>query len=333
MVDRAPSDFECVVTTRSYSEVNRLLSRVKLENIQFGRHGGGDLFQKLEASVERQNELIPFVAKAGFDLSLSFISPEAARVSFGLGLAHVICSDSPHAVAPARLAVPLCRELLTPFPIDKSRWTQYGLTPGQISKYNALDPWAWLGVEKVRASSKIFGRVMIRLEETFASYFKQGKGVSSALSRLVEEIKKAGVYEILLVPRYDDQREWARREFGQRCVIPDSAINGPEEISECDLLIGGGATMTQEAALLGVPNISYFPSANLDVFTNYYFPKKLSVQASTPGELISNTVAILSNIESEKRGFIERAETETSRFEDPVRFTFDHLSGLLESKG
>ncbi len=88
---------------------------------------------------------------------------------------------------------------------------------------------------------------MIRLEEWFASYFKKGYGVSSVLNRLLEGIHKIGDFEVTLVPRYDDQREWARKEFSDKATIPSDAIDGVNEISKADLLIGGGATMTQEA--------------------------------------------------------------------------------------
>ena len=83
--------------------------------------------------------------------------------------------------------------------------------------------------------------------------------------------------------------------------------------------------MTQEAALLGVPNISYFPSAKLDVFTRYYFPKKLSVEATNPTSLMKETFRILKNIEKEKEFFIQRARKETLTFEDPVKFIFSRL--------
>jgi uncharacterized protein len=330
MVENAPSNFECTVTTRDYSELNKFVSTLKLENVCIGKHGGGSLVDKLKASIDRQNELVSFVTKSDFDLSFSYISPEAARVSFGIGMKHFICSDSPHASAPSRLAVPLCSSLFSPFPIPKRRWTQYALKEEQVLKYHSLDPWAWLKHSKIRASRKVSGKVMIRLEEWFASYFKQGKGVSSALSKLIDGIKQLGDYEIMLIARYDEQREWAKKEFGSRCTVPSNAIDGAQEISQTDLLIGGGATMTQEAALLGVPNVSYFPSAKLDVFTYYYFPKKLSVEASNQPQLLRETFRLLKNIDTQKKYFMDRAERETSTFQDPVRFIFDKLGQSLQ---
>jgi len=325
MVERAPASFQVRVTTRNYSELNKFLVRLGLETVSLGRHGGGDLISKLKASVERENELISFAQDSDFDSSFSFISPEAARVSFGLGLPHFISSDSPHASAPSKLAVPLSRILFTPFPISRKRWTQYGLGNRQISKYHALDPWAWLKDSKLRATPKITGKILVRLEEWFASYFREGKGISSTLSKLLDGIHKLGDFEVMLLPRYEEQRDWARKKFEKKAIVPVDSIDGAKEISQTDLLIGGGATMTQEAALLGVPNISYFPSAELDVFSEYYFPKKLSVEASNPSMLLRKTFEILKNLEVEKMNYIERAKRETATFEDPVKHVFDNL--------
>lgn len=328
MVKGAPPKSRINVTTRNYSELNKFLGRLGLRYTSIGAHGGGDLLEKLKASVERQSELIAFAASSDFDCSFSFISPEAARVSFGLGIPHFISSDSPHASAPSKLAVPLSSLLFSPFPIRRERWMQYGLKNSQVQKYHALDPWAWLRHSKARATEKVNGKVLIRLEEWFASYFKQGKGVSSVLNKLITGIREIGEFEVTLVPRYDEQREWARREFGDVTRVPSDAVDGVEEISQTDLLIGGGATMTQEAALLGIPNISYFPSAKLDVFTEYYFPKKMSIEASTPSQLLRETFRILKKIEVEKRQFIGRAKAETSSFEDPVSCIFKKIGDV-----
>ncbi len=326
MRERAPANVELLVTTRNYSELNQFTRQIKLKNIPFGKHGGGLIQNKLKASIERMLALAPFVSKNDFDCSLSFISPEAARVSFGLGLKHFVCSDSPHAAAPSRLAVPLATKLFTPFPIPKERWTQYGIDSSQVSAYHALDPWAWLlSRDRPEERNGHESSVLIRLEESYASYLKSGKGITSLLSELIRKIKSIGDFEISIIPRYDEQRSWARKKFGRICIVPESTVDGAELISRACLVIGGGGTMTQEAAILGVPNISYFPSAKLDVFENYYFPKKLSTRASTPSELIKQTSRLLTNNEDARSQFSSRAKRAISTFEDPVKFLFHEI--------
>jgi predicted glycosyltransferase len=326
-MERAPSDVELIVTTRDYTELNKFLRQIKLRAISFGKHGGQFAIDKLVASVERTKELIAFVQKQEFDCSFSYISPEAARVSFGLGLSHYICSDSPHANAPCRLAIPLSRKVFSPFPIQKYRWTQYGIKPSEVMPYHALDPWVWLSSSRVKVRN---GKnlVLVRLEESFASYVKPGAGVSKVLGDLISAIKSCGDFEIFVIPRYDEQRAWAKEKFGNLCTVPDGTVEGVELISKADLIIGGGGTMTQEAALIGVPNISYFPSSKLDVFENYYFPKKLSIRASTPKELISKVPRMLSNIDETRAQFRIRAEKAVSQFEDPIKFIFERILGV-----
>ncbi len=326
MLARAPRDVDLVITSRDYSELNKFLSQIKMKHRSFGRHGGPTVQGKLEASIDRMHKLLPFVTGIRPDCSISFISPEAARVSFGLGLPHFVCSDSPHADAPCKLAIPLSRNVFTPFAIRKSRWTQYGIDPSRVLSYHALDPWAWL-LEEKSAAANASGQnvVLIRLEESYASYVKSGMGISEILGRLVRVIKSKGDFEIMIIPRYDEQREWARKKFGKQCVVPTSTVDGTDVISKSSLLIGGGGTMTQEAAILGIPNISYFPSSRLDVFENYYFPRRLSVRATRPEELIRDTSKLLSDIQKERNEFKERARKAVSSFEDPVKFVLKQV--------
>jgi predicted glycosyltransferase len=296
-----------------------------------GKFGGGDLSDKLKASVEREHLLLRFAKSEGFDASISSNSPEASRVSFRLGIDHYIYGDSPHGVAANKLASPLAKKLFTPFAVPKERWTQFGLRSEQVLQYHATDPWCWLlGMRELFSGrnpkrNDSHRKILIRLEEWFASYMKKGMGISRVLYRLIDAISKEGDYEIILVPRYEDQRRWAKREFGNRCIVPDTAIDGAESISEMDLVIGGGGTMTQEAALLGIPNISYFPSARLDVFENFYFPKRLSIKASRPEELIRLTRNTLHGLDTIEATFRERAKEERGKFEDPAAFIFEHM--------
>ena len=146
-------------------------------------------------------------------------------------------------------------------------------------------------------------------------------GVSDSVSRLIAGIKHLGDYEIIMIPRYDDQRSWAKKKFGKECIVPETTIDGAGEISKSDLLVGGGATMTQEAALLGVPNISYFPSAKLDVFSNYYFPKKMSIEARLQ-HAINATLSLLKNIDKTKEDFMTRAANETKNSRRPYKIRF-----------
>ena len=102
------------MTSRNYREVTQLAKLRKL-NLKFvGKHGGSEKIDKLEASTNRISQLSRIIKNQSPDIAVSFCSPEATRVSYGLGIKHVAFSDSPHAEAVMRLSIPLVQKLLIP---------------------------------------------------------------------------------------------------------------------------------------------------------------------------------------------------------------------------
>lgn len=126
------------LTTRDYREANQTLATLRIDATRIGRHGGSDPRKKLTSSTKRIEKLIPFVDKVNPDVCISFSSPEAARVSFGMGVPHLCVSDSPHAEAVSRLTVPLSKRIFTPSVIPKEAWTRYGIAEENIVQYKAL---------------------------------------------------------------------------------------------------------------------------------------------------------------------------------------------------
>ena len=60
---------------------------------------------------------------------------------------------------------------------------------------------------------------------------------------------------IVLLPRNHEQ---ADRYAGRRVTIPARAVDGTSLLAAADLVVGGGGTMTREAALLGTPTYTVF---------------------------------------------------------------------------
>ena len=65
--------------------------------------------------------------------------PEAARISFGLGIKHIMFCDSPHANAVMRLTLPLIQKILIPHIIPKKEFSKYGISEKNIVQYKAID--------------------------------------------------------------------------------------------------------------------------------------------------------------------------------------------------
>ena len=74
------------------------------------------------------------------DIVISFCSPEAARISFGLGIKHIAFCDSPHAEAVMRLTIPLIQKLLIPLNNTlKTNFQNMELMRKNIIQYKAID--------------------------------------------------------------------------------------------------------------------------------------------------------------------------------------------------
>ncbi len=84
-------------TSRVYGEVTKLAKIRDFDLVFVGKHGGSDKKAKLGASIDRKEKLIRKIKMFSPDITISFCSPEAARISFGLGIKHIAFCDSPYA--------------------------------------------------------------------------------------------------------------------------------------------------------------------------------------------------------------------------------------------
>ena len=137
-------DHEILSTSREYKEANELARIRHIELKIVGKHGGAERSQKLVQSANRILKLTDLINAFEPNVAVSFSSPEACRVAFGLGIRNIGFNDSPHACAVAKLSVPLLDLLLCPWIIPYSSWVRHGIQRRRIFKYKGLDPIAWL---------------------------------------------------------------------------------------------------------------------------------------------------------------------------------------------
>jgi len=299
-----------------------MLARAELEAVTVGRHGGAGLKEKLLASTRRIERLVTFIDETGPDLCISFSSPEAARSAFGLGMPHLCVSDSPHAESVSRLTVPLSHVLFTPSAIPVNAWTKYGILRRKIVRYDALDPVVWL--RDFKPNPRVLGQlgldperriVVLRPEEAQAAYLHGialARGlitsVSNALARRFKDV------QVVLLPRYNDA-EAHRKRASEKVVVPRYVVDSASLLSYSALLVGAGGTMTAEAALLGVPSISCYPSEPTYV-DKYLLRHGLLMRAATISSIIEKSVEMLEGGEQRERR--ARARTLLESMEDPL---------------
>ncbi|HXX72417.1 MAG TPA: DUF354 domain-containing protein [Candidatus Acidoferrales bacterium] len=315
------------LTTRQYREVNELLLLRGMKATQIGRHGGLELRDKLVESSNRVSALAKIVVEQDIDAAVSFASPEAARVAFGLKIPHYCISDSPHAEAVSRLTIPLSAKLFTPWVIPVAAWTRYGIKPRDLVRYRALDPVAWLshykGDSKVLESLKLDASkpiILVRTPEEYAAYLSDRNEtiVSKGLDTVAKLVDVNGSdSQIVILPRYDEQGERFAKRFGNRVVVPEHVIDAISLMRVSSVFLGGGGTMTAEAALLGLPVISYYPGEPTWVekfLMNYGLVERIL----DSGRIAQRTHAICGS--QEFREFYRRkSDRLVHNMEDPIR--------------
>jgi hypothetical protein len=260
-------DHELLCTGRNYRECVKLSRLKKLDLKIVGKFGGSSKYDKLRASSSRIFDLAKEIKEFEPELCISFSSPEAARVAFGLGIPHVTFSDSPHARAVQKLTIPLVNYLLCPWIIPYSAWKNLGISRNQIIRYHALDPVAWIRTEtKLENQKKSKSKyrleknhtIVIRPEESKASYLiDKESNVDKILESIIVNFHDTS--DIVVLGRYEDQIRHLKEKHGDKIKVPQNVVDGMELITLADVFVGGGGTMTAESALLGKPTISISP--------------------------------------------------------------------------
>src|SRR5207302_7848118 len=117
-------------------------------------------------------------------------------VAFGLVVPHVAVNAAPHSRLVARLSIPLCRYVCSPWVIRRKVWLSFGAWPDGIVSYRALDAAAWLkrhkpnpAVLKQLSLKRDKPIIVLRTEESFASYL-EGKASDRApvIGPITEEL-------------------------------------------------------------------------------------------------------------------------------------------------
>jgi len=315
MIKRFQKNHKVICTSRNYREVTQLAKLRKL-NLKFvGKHGGAEKYDKLDASTNRISQLSIFIKNQSPKIAVSFCSPEASRVSYGLGIKHIAFSDSPHAEAVMRLSVPLVQKLLIPWIIPKKEFTKFGINKKNILQYKAIDA-ATIAKRvldkkiKVPFINKKRKTILVRVEEDQAAY--SSKNTKKTIMIIKSIIKEFSDENIMVLGRYGSQIHFLKKTFGKKIKILDKVIDGKMLLSNVDVFVGSGGTMTAESALLGIPTISYNAVPNF--IESYLVKNKLVKRETNPKQLARSIRKLInsSNIEHKKR-----AKKALNSMEDP----------------
>jgi len=301
MIKRLKKNHTVLCTSRDYKQVTDLAKIRDLKMIMVGKHGGAKRHTKLDASLRRAKTLSIKIKEFSPDITISFCSPEAARVSYGLGINHICFSDSPHATAVMRLVIPLVQKLLIPWVIPKKEFTKFGIDSKDIISYKAIDA-AIIAKRKISKNSKKMSEknkkkiILIRVEEEYASYSTKKRPAIPIIKEIIKNFS-----DVVVMGRYDSQIKHLDQTFGKKIKVLSKVIDSKTLLENTSIFIGSGGTMTSEFALLGIPTISY--NAVPNIIETYLVKKKLVIRETNPKRVVMSIRKILgsSNLEIKKK--------------------------------
>ena len=303
-------------TSREYGEVTKLAKIRNFDLIFVGKHGGDEKKGKLEASIDRMTRIYEKIKRFSPDLTISFCSPEAARISFGLGIKHIAFCDSPHASKVMRLTLPLIQKLLIPNVIPKNQFLKYGIDKKNITTYKAIDASVTI---KRKINSKLSlpfkdnkkKNILVRVEEKEASYALKSNKIIPIIKQIVNDHNKEN---IVILGRYTKQIHSLQKKFGKKARIIKMSFDGKHLLKNTDVFIGSGGTMTAESALLGIPTISY--NAIPNIIENYLVKTNLVRRETNPIK-ISNYIS--NSFVTSNRNHQKIVKSFLVKMEDPIQ--------------
>ncbi len=303
-------------TSREYEEVTKLAKIRDFDLVFVGKHGGVDKKAKLEASIDRNEKLSRKIKAFSPDIAISFCSPEAARISFGLGIRHVAFCDSPHADAVMRLTLPLIQKLLIPNVIPKNEFSKYGIDKKNIVSYKAIDAAITIKRKINQEATLPFKKnkrknILIRVEEEEAAYTSKSSKIIPIIKQIVKEY---GEDNIVILCRYTKQIQNLQKRFSKKAKIVKMSFDGKHLLNNTDVFIGSGGTMTAESALMGIPTISY--NAIPNIIENYLVKKNLVKRETNPNKISNHIKKIFGSSNNMNQ---KRAKIIVEQMEDPIQ--------------
>ena len=315
-------------TSRRYKQVNDITDLGRIKLVLLGKHGGSEKFDKLTASLDRSKLLAKEIKKFKPDLTISFCSPEASRVSFGLGIKHIAFSDSPHATAVMKLSLPFVDKLLIPWIIPKSDFQNFGIDKKNIIQYRAIDAATIIKraiTSKNNQSKKSKKTILIRPEEEEAAYTSKQSNVVNIIEKIINDFPNS---KKLVLTRYKNQSDSFKKKFPENVQIISKVVDGKKLLLSSDVFIGSGGTMTAESALLGVPTISYNAVPNR--IEDYLVTKKIILRCMTPNNITKNIKKIFSLSKKSELKRKEKTKKFVNSLEDPYLILVKTIKSILK---
>ena len=292
------SGHEVLLTARDHAQTVPLALDAWDDVVVIGGASPPGRARKAAGIASRSAALRRFGSKVRPDVALShgsyaqIVAARAARISA------VTMMDYEHQPA-NHLSFRLAHRVIVPASFPDGALGRFGARAGKVVRYEGFKEELYLS--ELDAGATVLDDLGIRRDAVVAVLRPPPEGAlyhrggNDRFEEVLAFLEARDDVEIVLLPRGEEQRA---RYAGRRVTVPERPVDGTALLAAADLVVGGGGTMTREAALLGTPTYTVFLAelAAVDaelirrgLIVDLRDPGGLPVVAKKPGDAIRVT--------------------------------------------
>ena len=247
-------DHELIFTARDFSETLPLLKKNGITPIVYGNYKGKSRVKKMMGLLGRMWTMLFKLPK--FDLALSLGGNYTSAIAFLRGKKSIVFSDNDISFKFFSFAMGSYFVFPYYFKYQKVQ-KKYRIKDAQIKTFNGFKEDIYIAEfepDPIFLDQLPFRDfITIRPENLKASYVP--KDSTTIVPKLFEVFKDKN---ILFLPRYEEEKKYA--EGYANVWYPNGPLSGLDVCYYTQAMLTGAGTFAREAALLGVPAVSFFPS-------------------------------------------------------------------------
>ena len=247
-------DHELIFTARDFSETLPLLKKNGITPIVYGNYKGKSRIKKMMGLLGRMWTMLFKLPK--FDLALSLGGNYTSAIAFLRGKKSIVFSDND--ISFKFFSFAMGSYFIFPYYFKYQKvQKKYRIKDSQIKTFNGFKEDIYIAEFEpdLAFPEQLPFRdfITIRPENLKASYVP--KDSTTIVPQLFEVFKDKN---ILFLPRYEEEKKYA--EGYANVWYPNGPLSGLDVCYYTQAMLTGAGTFAREAALLGVPAVSFFPS-------------------------------------------------------------------------
>jgi predicted glycosyltransferase len=254
---------QIIITSRDLANTIDLINQNGWHHQTIGEHVGKNLFKKIFYFPNRVVKLYKYLKTQRPDIAISQSSFYSPVTAWMLNVPSIYLNDNEHAKG-NYIAFLFASVVLLPEALKNLYSNTFLEKMFRIDFYPGIKEGIYLSKLNLEQKEYNVGKekknIYVRLEPITAQYYN---GDSFELDNLL--IKLKDIHNVYILPRNKKQIDYYKSQKFEGINVLLTSLYLNDIYKDCDLFIGAGGSMTREMAFLGVPTISIYQSALLEV--------------------------------------------------------------------